>query len=268
MATVELEALADSPSRGGIEAIVAAKPKKYSDEHFPEVQKFLGDHLPLFFKEYGITDVTMHSCETLTSHPIEDEVTSMAYGDTYYMMIRDQDGDTIHFQKYNRFMIVSHEIRKILKKDGTHGGEFEVAVYDIGQDVQGPFLRENASPRRIADFDNLMKARIDALKYMQSVVKYHDIEIHDKPQEGLVRDTTDNNRFSVAGNSVSFLFDYRWLPPQHLAGFEGLHEKTIKYLRERVQQGTMAENVGNELITLVQINQSFYNAAKQEKIIR
>jgi hypothetical protein len=284
-----------TPSHTGDKTIVNSivhDSKDYIDPLFQEVRKFFteekyslpghdpADYTELFFKEYGITDVLTHCFEVLyeNKYKADDKAAEICYADTFLMMLVDQTGNSVFFQKYNNHMIVMREVRKIRKPfSQTTGGEFEAIAYEkcLGPDCK-PYLRIEAAPVRFVDQDNIHLARSKTVQYMKDMVKYHDIETKSQLdeekqpfQDYVIVDSIDSNRFRIGvdHHDYSFLFNYSCLPSTSFAGFNGLHAEVKTEVMEMQRAKQIKDDVAEKLLNFISINQSYLEAAVNSRFL-
>jgi hypothetical protein len=251
---------------GGIETKLSGEINSYSTTLFdPNVMRFLGPHLDILFDEYKITGLMTHCFDTLVEHRVADDAASTYHDDTHAMMVRDQKGNSLTFQKYfndaGNYMLVTREIEKIKDTNGVvKGGKFEVCIYRLGYNPDGtPNKTLDTEPQRFYDANNRLAALGKATVYMKTMVDYLDAEFHDWDvakcrKMGLDVQGEGRQRAFSLGIDNSFVFPFEYQSDHER--FEQLHEDCRARLQERVDTGLLNPYEANVLGSVLMINYS------------
>ncbi|MFT4303278.1 MAG: hypothetical protein ACMXYG_01825 [Candidatus Woesearchaeota archaeon] len=237
-----------------------------------ELSKFLDDYLDLVFDLVGIEGIELHCFETLTHHPNTDNSSDLFYPDSYRVMIRDTNKSkrSTFIQKYNgNYLLVWHEIEKKINITSDKlfvGGRIEVTTYRKETDNHGnPILEQIGNPEIFENDNNLLKAKSEAAKYFDLLVKYHDAELGKCEIPFLKRDPTDSSRFYIEHdpNNINYLFDYTVLPRCYLTGFQDTHLRTLNSLQVLKEKNEISDIEYRAAKTLLNINRHRYEAAQK-----
>jgi hypothetical protein len=242
------------------------------DPDVAQTKKFLGDYWDIFMKEYKVNNIMAHCFDNMRPDLHQklkhNDIAVKYYPDSFFMIVINQIGNSINFQKYNNHMIVMREVNKIKNEDGKDGGEFEVTVYEKLRDANGqPYLRVDAEPVYFIRKNDIMKAREDAINYMREIVIYHDIK-EGKFKDECVEVDYKNNQFRIKKDPkcLPIPLEFKVENKENELYNEILHNEE-EYIGIIKSEGKIPEQEGIHILNLLLITQKYLNATKKQQII-